>query len=116
MAKITKVKRGDTHSIVLNVANAGVAVDLSGYTVFFTVNASNIPTDDSAAVISKTVTLPTPSTPLGQVVITLLPADTTNLIPGTFYYDIQLKDLSGNITSTDQDIFTLVADITRRTS
>lgn len=115
MAKIKDVIRGDSHTINLTITNAGTAVNLTGYTVFFTVNASESPSDDTGAAIQKTVTSHSDPTN-GKTVITLAPADTSSLTPGTFWYDIQLKDGSGNITSFEKDKFILVSDITRRTT
>lgn len=115
MAKITNVIRGDTHTINLTITDNGTPLNITGYTVFFTVNASKEPADDSAAVISKTVTVHTAPT-LGETTISLAPSDTTNLAPDSYWYDIQLKDGSGNITSFAKDRFILVSDITRRTT
>ncbi len=115
MAKLKNAIRGDSHTINLAITNGGTAVNLTGYTVFFTVNASEAPADDTSAVIQKTVTSHSAPT-LGQTIISLAPADTSSLTPGTFWYDIQLKDPSGNVTSFDKDKFILVSDITRRTT
>lgn len=115
MAKITGVIRGDTHTINLTITNNGTPLNITGYTVFFTVNAEKEPSTDSAAVISKTVTSHSDPTN-GETIISLSAADTTNVAPGTYWYDIQLKDGSGNITSFRKDRFVLVSDITRRTT
>jgi hypothetical protein len=115
VAKIKNVIRGDTHTINLTFSESGTAVDITGYTVFFTVNASNSPTTDSAAVIEKSVTSHIAPT-LGQTRITLDASDTDAITPGTYYYDIQLKDGSSNITSLPKDKFIIVSDITRRTT
>lgn len=115
MAKIKDVIRGDTHSINLSIVKGATPVNLTGYTVYFTVNASSNPTDDTSAAIQKNVTAHTDPT-AGKTVITLNPADTTGLSPGTFWYDIQIKDTAGNITSFAKDKFIIVSDITRRTT
>lgn len=115
MAKITNVIRGDDHTINLTITDSDGAVDLTGYTVFFTVNDSKEPASDASAVIQKDVTSHSSPT-TGQTAIQLDPADTASVTPGTYWYDIQLKDGSGNITSFPKDRFTLVSDITRRTA
>jgi hypothetical protein len=115
VSKIKNVIRGDTHTIDLTFRESGTAIDITGYTLFFTVNASNSPTTDSAAVIEKSVTSHLAPT-LGQTRITLAPSDTDSITPGTYYYDIQVKDGSGNITSLPKDKFIIVSDITRRTT
>ena len=90
-----------------------VAIDITGYTIFFTVKQDETDTDANAK-ISKTVTSHTsPTEGLSQV--TLEPAD-TDLDVRKYYYDIQIKDGSGNITTVVKDTFEIVQDITIRTS
>lgn len=115
MTKIKNYIRGDSRNIAIQVYQSDGVTPLSlvGATVFFTVNASNSPTDDSGAVISKTVTSHT-NPALGQTTVSLLNTDTQNITPGTYYYDVQVKDVAGNILSQQQDQFLVIADITRR--
>jgi len=114
MTKIKDYIRGDTRVVDINCFQSdGVTpLDITGSTVYFTVNASQSPTDDSGAAFQKTTTSHIAPT-LGQTSIKILPADTQSLTPGVFYYDIQVKDASGNITSLKQDEFDINADITR---
>jgi hypothetical protein len=114
--KIKDVKRGDTRNIdVTFYQSDGVTpYDITGGTVFFTVNSSSAPADDLAAAISKNVTSHTEPTS-GRSRIALTPSD-TNITPGTYYYDVQLKDANGNILSSKQDKFVVLADVTRRTT
>ena len=114
MAKITTI-RGDTRTVTATfVDSSGDATDLTGGTVYMTVNSSNAPTDDTGAAIQKDVTsFDNPTT--GVQDITLSNSD-TNITPGTYYYDIQFKSSAGVVTSLSQDKFIVKADITRRTS
>lgn len=113
MAKISII-RGDSRTITVNVTNSsGSAFDLTGCTVYFTVNATTSPTDDTSASIQKsTSSFSSPTS--GVATITLTHTDTDSLTPGTYFYDVQLKDSSSNITSLKQDKFVITADITRR--
>lgn len=114
--KIKKFIRGDTRAINVTVTDsAGAAVDLTGGTVFFTLNASSDPTDDTDAVVEKSVTSHTDPTH-GLTTITLDHADTDSLAADIYYYDIQFVDAQGNVTSKQADTFEIIADITRRTS
>lgn len=115
MAKIENVIRGDTHTINLTISSSGSRVDLTGYTVFFTVNAEKNPASDTSAVIQKNITSHTDPTE-GQTTISLSSSDTASVTPGSYWYDIQLKDGDGNITSFAKDRFLVVSDITRRTT
>lgn len=114
MAKIKDYIRGDTRVLAINCfqSDGTTPLDLTGATVYFTLNSSNAPTDDSGASLQKIVTSHTAPS-LGQTSITINPADTTLLTPGDYNYDIQIKDSIGRITSLKQDVFTINPDITR---
>lgn len=116
MAKITHI-RGDSRTINITFLQSdGVTpINLTGGKVYFTVNASSAPTDDTSAVITKTVTSFVSPT-LGLATIQLTNADTQSVAPGTYYYDCQVKDAGGNVYSCGQDKFILKADITRSNS
>lgn len=60
MSNITDYIRGDTRVIQVNCFQSdGVTpLDLTGATVYFTLNSSNSPTDDSDMALQKTVTKP----------------------------------------------------------
>ena len=116
MAKIKDYIRGDTR--VINLAclkSDGTALDLTGATVRFTLSATQAPTDDLSAILQKSVFTHT-SPAAGLTQITINPADTQNLTPGSYFYDVQVKDASGNITSIKQDTFIINPDITRTNS
>lgn len=114
-ATIKNVIRGDTRQVNCTLTAAGTPVDITGWEAFFTVNANNDPTTDVGAVIEKQTTSHLNPTQ-GQTGFTLENSDTQNLVPGTYFYDVQFKDPVGNITSTPQAEFIVVADITRRIS
>lgn len=115
MAKI-EIIRGDTRTITATfVDSSGAPLDLTGGKVFFTVNSSNEPSDDSGAVITKDVTsFATPTS--GVATITLASSDTTNVAPGTYWYDLQFVSAGGVVTSLEKAKFVVKADITRRTA
>jgi hypothetical protein len=107
--------RGDSRTINLQVYQAdGVTpFNLTGATVFFTVNAASAPTDDTSAVISLTTTTHTAPL-LGQSSVLITNALTNSTPPGQYFYDAQVKDANGNFTSLPQGQFNVQADITRR--
>lgn len=111
--------RGDTRTLSIQINNSdGTAYNLTGCTVFFTLNASKTPgedaTDSTAALKTSTSSFSTPSS--GLATLTLTSTLTAALAEGTYYYDIQLKDGSGNITSLGRNTFRVIDDITTRTS
>lgn len=112
MAKIELI-RGDSRTITIPITNPdGTAKNLTGCTVYFTVNATKEPVSDASAVIAKSTTsFASPTT--GIATISLTNADTQNITPGSYYYDVQLKDASGNISSEEQDRCVVKPDTTR---
>lgn len=113
MAKLTGKNAlicGDSRTLALDFP-----FDLTGYTVFFTVKPQDdTATDDSSALIQKTVTSHVDPTN-GLTNIVLSNTD-TRIAPDTYVYDIQAKDGSGNISSTASQAIEFVNDITKRTS
>lgn len=106
--------RGDSSSIGFEFTEGGVASDLTGATVFFTVKPTlDADATDAAAVIAVEVTDHTDPTH-GKTVIPLSGADTT-VTPGDYFYDIQVKN-GDTITSIPARKLTVVADVGRRTA
>lgn len=108
--------RGDSRVLSFQFlqADGKTPFDLTGCEVFFTVNPVTDPgSSDSGAVIQlSTTSFVSPTS--GQASITLTNAITQNINPATYFYDVQLKDANGNITSLMQNTFQIVPDITRR--
>ncbi len=103
--------RGDSASIDFAIAGT----DLTGATVYFTAKpALTDDATDTSAVITKEVTSHTDPTN-GKTVIDLDPSD-TNVTPGIYYYDIQVKKASGAIVSIPARKLRIWADVTRRTT
>ena len=115
MATKITMKRGDTRTIdfTFTESDGTTPINLTGGKVFFTANASAAPTDDSAAVISKSTTTFSGAA-LGQCSITLDAADTTNVTPGTYNYDAQFVSSGGVVVSSPTGTLIISADITRR--
>lgn len=100
------IKRGTTYPITFeNTTSAGLPIDLTGATVYFTAKSveSDVDVADTSAVIQKNVTVHvdeagSPSAALGISTILLTPADTT-VTPGKYYYDITVKYASGVVNT-----------------
>ena len=108
--------RGDSQSIdVVFEDDAGVKLNLTGKTVFFTVKEqSDISANDDKALIKKTITVHSDPTN-GKTTIVLAPTD-TNLEPANYVYDLQVKDAGGDIMSTEKSYLEIILDVTRRTT
>lgn len=117
MAKLGKtianVIRGDTRTVNLTFlqADGSTPVNLTGGTVYFTVNTSSDPADDTAAAFQKTTTSFTSAT-TGQHTFTLTHSD-TNITPGVYWYDAQFKDSTGSYLSSYRGRFEVQSDVTR---
>jgi hypothetical protein len=109
---VMQVIRNDDLPIQINfLTSAGVVIDITGCTVFFTVKTSN--TDaDAAAKIAKSWNTHLDATN-GVTTFSLVPADTTSLL-GSYSFDIQLKTLAGLIYTPVRGIFIVLSDSTIR--
>ena len=118
MSTLIKVIRGDDETIQLTFKDSdGVAINITGYTIFFTVKLEcEIDVSDSVdatAVIKKEIT--SHSDPTHGITQLVLNEADTNLAPGIYYWDLQLvKD--GVVSSTQRGELELTTDITRRTT
>ena len=69
----------------------GVAVDISGWSVYFTVKESLEDTDVNA-IISKNVVFPSDATSVAGIGYLPLTSVETDVVLGNFYYDMKLVD------------------------
>jgi hypothetical protein len=106
-----EIIRGDTVPLTITVLANGSALNITGYTFFFTAKRTSGDADGSA-VISKTVT--TLSDPThGIMVITLTPTDTA-IDAGKYLYDIQMVSGAGAVTTLFYGVLTVLPEITQR--
>lgn len=117
--KIQNFIRGDSRllSIAVLQSDGKTPFDLTGCEVFFTVNANpnNTADNDSSAIIAlKNNAITNPAAGVAQIQVTN--ANTQDIPPGTYFYDVQLKDANGNITSLGQNEFIVIPDVTRSIS
>ena len=112
-----KIDRGTTVPITVNYTVDGIATDITGSTILFTVKSVEYDSDatDTTAVITKTVTSHTDPT-AGVSTITLLPADTRSLTPGDYYYSIKIDIDSDDLVvyELSEGTFTIDGDPTNR--
>jgi len=107
------IKRGDTKRYTVYFRDeAGSLVDITGWTVFFTVK-ENITDTDPNAKISKTITDHSDPTN-GESTIELTSVDTN--LDGNYLFDIQIKRASGDINTILEGMIVFTKDVTQRTS
>lgn len=106
--------RGDSREYNITFTDGnGDAINIKDWKVYFTVKKNYTDSDDNA-IIKKDVIVHDDSTN-GKTKIMLLPGDTNNLIPARYYYDIQIRRVSGDILTVLQGKIRIKADVTRRT-
>lgn len=112
MAKL-KINRGTTYSIGVEYQEDGEPVSLVGATVRFTIKDTeyDTSTDDSTALVVKNIT---DGTSGGIATITIDPADTATITPGTLYYDVKVEKANGDIYKIDEGTIKLGGSPTNR--
>jgi hypothetical protein len=130
MAKINDYIRGSTRILMLPFTQPDgiTVVDLTGATVYLTLNSSDTPSDDLSVALQKIVTshvVPagTPASTgytvgqntaaLGISWVKIVPSDTQAITPGNYSYDVQATLASGDVINKAKDIFTIKSEITR---
>lgn len=109
--KISIIKR-DTLSIKVTIVDeCNNAVDITGYTLYFTVKSqANITSGDNTATIKKIITSHTdPEAGISHIPLT---SSDTNQTAGDYFYDVQVKTPDGSISSCVQGQFEIIQDIT----
>lgn len=106
--------RRDTVTLTITFTDQdGTPIDLTGSTVFFTLKEK--PTDpDSEALIATSWTVH--SDPTAGVTSVTLSTSQTDIDPGSYYYDFQIRDGGGAIQSTKKGTLVVLQDITVRIS
>lgn len=108
--------RGDTTNITLTLTDQdGDPIDLTGATVFFTAKPDfDNDVTDADAVITKEVSSHTD--PTNGITVIPLTASDTDITPGIYHYDVQVKDTGGSIFSLPARQLKVIEDVTRRTT
>jgi len=115
MSSTIKVIRGDDHTISINLKDwDGVAVDLTGATVYFTVRKESTvwdATDDTALIEIDQTSHVDASAWLTNIVLTNTDTDIAVL---DYCYDLQIKFTNWIINSIESGIFSIIQDVTKR--
>lgn len=113
MTELSPLYRGDSREYALTFTDKeGVAIDITGWKVYFTLKKNPLINDDGA-LIQKDITSHEAPTE-GKTKIVLAPSDTDKLKPGDYVYDIQIKKPSGDVITVVKGSLKIEADVTRR--
>lgn len=112
MANDITVDRGTTYAIT-HVYQKDGAPSSDGQTLYFTVKQSESDLDDTDAsalgALKKDITMSGATN-----VVTIDPIDTLDILPGKYWYDLKVKDISGDIYRVVKGRFILDASPTNR--
>lgn len=104
-----KAHRGDTFTINMTVSDSlGAAEDITDWFFWMTLKTSKTIVDGSAS-FQQQGSIVVPASGTVQFVI---PAESTALLAGTYYYDLQYRDASENIKTIDSGVITFLKDVT----
>ena len=104
------IKRNNDKNFRITVKKDGVAYDITGWTVYFTVKKNASDADDKA-IISKTVTTHEDATN-GITNIAIAANDTKTKPVGYYVFDIKVKDAQNKLQSSETGAFELVQEVT----
>jgi hypothetical protein len=107
-----KVIRGDTPTITVTVKDStGTVVDLTNYTMKFTVKRSTADTNANAVIGPVTMTIASPTTGIGTTTLTVTHTD---LPPRKYFYDVQINNSTTAVhTVVGPATFEIVDDVTK---
>ena len=103
--------RGDTFARTLTFQDGAAtptAIDLTDYSASAQVRAS---ADSTKLLATFTCTITAPTE--GTMTLGLLPSDTSSLDSGRYFWDLQLTDSNGAVTTYLAGRFTLTGDVTK---
>lgn len=113
MANLSPLYRGDSREYSLSFTDSqGVKIDITGWKVYFTLKKNEVDGDSNASVKKDVTEHEAPTE--GKTKIVLASADTDNLEPGEYHYDIQVKTANGSIMTVAKGRMAIKVDITRR--
>lgn len=112
------LKRGDQFTVPVVISRNGTPINITDCTVFFIVRTTDKPTSttdtDDTVEITKDVTVHADAVN-GATTIVLTSSD-TDIPPGDYYRELQIKFSNGDIKSASTGIFTVLSDLNKRTT
>jgi hypothetical protein len=101
------ITRGDTETLVVNIATDGAAINITGRTY-----RAQIRSTQDSTTIKASFTCTVTDGANGQVTCVLSAADSADLTPGLHYWDLE-ENASGVISTILAGNVTVLADVTR---
>jgi len=113
MAKISIIRQDDIERTIYVKSKDGNAYDLTDCKIFFTVktNSNLTDTDDDDAIIKKSVAITDAVNGVAKLSLTTIDTD---IKADEYFYDFQIVDAQGKITSCIKDNFEVIQDVSKR--
>jgi hypothetical protein len=115
-----KIFRGDTIIFDAAISQEGIALSLTGYSIWFTAKPNIANNDVASGVIQKTIGsgIVITDAAKGLIRITIAPADTSQITADTTYQcDIQIKNTAtGEVSTVARGTMKVELDVTQTTS
>ena len=109
-----EIYRGDNDQRLLTFTDGnGVAIPITGWKIYFTVKENEADSDDDALIKIDWTSHTAPND--GETTLTITNTH-SNIDPGIYTCDIQIKRPAGTIKTIDVMPFEIHTDITRRTT
>lgn len=105
--------RGDTYTLNIKIENDAGPINITGWTLFFTLK-EKVTDPDFDALISKIETTHT-NAAAGESLFVLFDSETDDLVHD-YFWDVQWKKPDGSIKTIAKGIITFDTDVTIRTS
>lgn len=107
------IRRDNTTVDVQFTDRNNVPIDISDHVAYITIKAKKTDLDDDALLAKSTDTHVDPT--IGKTRFVLNQID-TDIEPGIYYFDLQLKDLSNVVRSVKYGLVKIIQDVTIRTN
>jgi hypothetical protein len=108
-------RRGDTKDIAIRLTQDGAVIaSAEGYSALLTINVSKAPTDTTGQIFQATGV---PNSPATDAILRFdfasFAIQSPEIVPGGYFYDIQITDPEGEIHTPQVGKFKVVQDITK---
>jgi hypothetical protein len=108
-------RRGDTRAIQITLKSNGTAVSVVGFSALLTISTEKDPPDATTLVYQATGTPANSPATDGVIAFDFsdFASQSPQLVPGNYFYDIQITDAGGLLSTPVKGKFKIEQDITK---
>ena len=119
MADTLTAYKQNTKIYTMTFTNSvGVAIDITDCTIYFTIKSmeSSPTVTDTNALLHKIILPAAHTTPSAGITSMTLTNDNLNIDVGTYYFDFQMINASGEITTLQKGVYKILERVTLTTT